>query len=778
MAAVMPHESDSTADEHIETESDGASDFSEDEDASIRDEFIGRLHEMGFDEKKAVRALEAAQGDLGRAVEILSKKAESKKDQNLQMMLDMGYAEDAAHSALQRCGSVDEAIDLIASEDAQELPRACDRSRSRSPRREAPKPKAVPKRPRKELETLADKVKKAVVEGLAGPEGKKTSQVQDSIRRGRISAWRHHWQDDPSEKDFEAASPMGYAKMKGYQRVGVRWLLSLAKLGYGGILADEMGLGKTAQALVFLDLLMKVSKASSGGALFLAVVPVAVLENWERECAAWCPHFRVFRYHSSQAKERWELAERFLHDRMLQKGPTLVLTTSSVLGNKEDRAVFFRNVRFECILCDEAHGMRNAETIAFKHVDRIPVKRRVLMTGTPVHNNLQELGNLLKLVLQVNGQSASSRMVRVARELDGIVERQSLRTLQVRAAPFMMRRLKKDVMNDLPEKICKAQRCPLTPEQRKQYDAELQKAKASTKMKKTQARKYLKNLFSRLRRLCNHPLLCQTRFVEDDYSVIADALRLVRSDFASATREKCVAFIREMDDYELVSQVRAYKLQGKLADMGLNPGKLQISRQDLMNSAKVQELIKILEGQRAENQKTLVFSQFTMYLDVIQHALSINDLPFARLDGTCSLEDRQSNIDLFQKPGSGVDIFLLSMKAGGTGLNLTAANRVILMDLSWNPQDNRQAEDRAHRLGQQQSVSVTYLTTADTIEESIVKCNVSKMELDYKFGGQKSALGTSAFDESESDGEAEKPKKQDQEAELCAELGKELGILA
>ena len=196
-----------------------------------------------------------------------------------------------------------------------------------------------------------------------------------------------------------------------------------------------------------------------------------------------------------------------------------------------------RRLDFECILYDEAHSLRNAATNAFKHIDRgIAAKRRVLLTGTPVHNSLEQLGNLLKLVLNGAGSKKVHEMIK---ELDGIIERQALQTLQVRAAPFMMRRLKKDVMSELPTKTAKLLRCDLTPRQRKLYEAEIARVKdGSSKLKKAQKRKQLKGLFCTLRRLCNHPLLGQARFSEDDYQQIAEGFRLVRKDWATSSSER------------------------------------------------------------------------------------------------------------------------------------------------------------------------------------------------------------------------------------------------
>ncbi|CAE7411603.1 NSUN3 [Symbiodinium sp. KB8] len=175
-----------------------------------------------------------------------------------------------------------------------------------------------------------------------------------------------------------------------------------------------------------------------------------------------------------------------------------------------------------------------------------------------------------------------------------------------------------------------------------------------------------------------------------------------------------------------------------------------------------------------------------MFLDIIGSALEARDIRFVRVDGTTKIDERQATVDSFQKEGSGVDVIISSLKAGGQGLNLTAADRVVLMDLSWNPQDNRQAEDRAHRLGQTRPVTVTYMTCKGTVEEKVVKCNISKMKLDYEFGGQRSALeeaearldeeGQGQSGSSESEGEElEESKRKSFEDEVCNEFAQELG---
>ena len=584
------------------------------EDSPMQSKEVLELVHMGFDPGVAADALQSA-GNIQEALDILTGDAGDSQTpdaplKGLQVIMSMGFSKEAATQALQRTGGDEEAaINLLVEADSQPLEQRAapvqSRERSRSPR---PRPveRKVQSTSTKRLTAFSDSAKQAVIEALGGPGGKRKTQVSKSIKRGRVSQWQHHWQKDPSEEQLETASP-GYAKLKSYQRVGVRYLLALAKLGCGGILADEMGLGKTAQALVFLDLLPSIlsdKQARARQRPSLVVVPATVLENWERECALWCPHFRVFRYHASNRDDRAALAEDF-EDQWQQGESAVVLTTAAILRNKEDQQHFFRKFRFECVLCDEAHAMKNAQTNAFRNVTRhIQAKRRILLTGTPVHNNLGELANLLKLLLQSEGGVSSP----IIKELEQVVERQSLRTLQARAAPFMLRRLKRNVMSDLPPKTCQPLRCQMTASQESLYVEELKKAKEESKsMRKTKAAKskFVKHLFARLRRLCNHPLLMQARLSEADFANLTKLMRTVRDDFARASFEKCREFLKEMSDYELVQQVREYNLQGKLADFGIEPRKLSINRDDIMSSGKIQELCKILESHLARTWKSL-----------------------------------------------------------------------------------------------------------------------------------------------------------------------------
>lgn len=635
-----------------------------------------QLVSMGFEAQAAMAALLAAEGDVMQASEAL---AEASADavpggisqilQGLPQLVNMGFSKEAATAALaDASGDVGRAANVLAEQmdlsgdkpqtnlgqkrarfralpasdqslqDHGELPEKASSSAATSSKQNK-RNDVTP------LAAFSAKAKQAVIAALGGPEGVRSNQVNLSIKRGRVAQHKHAWPvDDPSEVQLEKWSP-AYAKLKSYQRVGVRWLLGLSKNGLGGILADEMGLGKTAQALAFLDMLPKVAGETAGQPIrpSLVVVPSSLMSNWEKECTLWCPHFHPFRYHCSNQAERAELADDYFRNHHGKSW--IILTTSGVLRNKDDRANFFGRIHFECLVIDEAHSMRNSGTQCFRDVQRgIKAERRLLLTGTPVHNSLKELATLMTLVIQVHGCKDKSTN-KVIRELDEVVERGALRTLQVRAAPLMLRRLKRDVMSDLPPKDGNLVGCSMTSWQQQIYDQEMTKCKSQAKtgeLKTAKSRReFVKSAFHRLRRLCNHPLLTQARLTDADYVSLAEVLRGVRPDFAKASMQKCLEFVRSWSDFEVAGIVRDYNIMGQLSKY-VDRSKLEISKELLTGSGKVRELLSLLQQQHSAGRKTLVFSQFTQFLDIIGEALQMSGLRFVRLDGSSRIEDRQS----------------------------------------------------------------------------------------------------------------------------------------
>lgn len=236
---------------------------------------------------------------------------------------------------------------------------------------------------------------------------------------------------------------------------------------------------------------------------------------------------------------------------------------------------------------------------------------------------------------------------------------------------------------------------------------------------------------------------------------LVELLQQVRPDFQRARVERALATVESWSDFEIAQVVAEHGLASRLGP-GFDPARFVASTEDLVQgSAKVVELLRLLRQRRLERRKTLVFSQFTQYLDLIAATLEREGLRYTRLDGGTKVEDRPGIVSAFQAADSGIDVFLLSTKAGGVGLNLTSADCVVMMDLCFNPQENRQAEDRAHRLGQTKPVTVLYFVCEGTLEETVLKANLQKIKLDQKFGGQRSFLQEGRIDEDDEDEEEE-----------------------
>eukprot|EP00929_Paragymnodinium_shiwhaense_P064279 TRINITY_DN32187_c2_g1_i1.p1 TRINITY_DN32187_c2_g1~~TRINITY_DN32187_c2_g1_i1.p1 ORF type:complete len:925 (-),score=210.22 TRINITY_DN32187_c2_g1_i1:64-2733(-) len=678
---------------------------------------VEALMALGFTQPVATNALAAAQGDVGLAAARLTEQAATPAQPS--------KPRQARRAAVNEATSTPPAMKPV---------------------------KSVERHP---LNALSRSVKEAVVKALAGPELDKTTSVHNSICRGRVGLRRHFWKDAADEARLAKLSD-AYGKLKDYQRVAVRWLLALGQEGVGGILADEMGLGKTAVVLTFMDLYDKLY-CEDGDAEdvqpSIVIVPASLLGNWMTEVRTWCPHFHPFKFHSASMKERTELVTDYFNNH--HGSCRLILTTATLLNNKADRMMFFNQLAFRHMVCDEAHGLKNADTARFRCIDKfLKAEHRVLLTGTPVQNKLTELATLLQFILSKTHdarldersakQRAKSRHAAIE-ELQDLVERGVLSTVQAKAAPFILRRLKKDVMKELPAKSGAVVTCPLTAAQKAHYETELATASrdlqaADSKAASRKASSFVNNLFARLRRTCNHLLLGQTRFDNKDYEQLVRLLCQVRPDFKKAKPERALQEVRGWSDWEVLQAAAEYNLGAKL-QQALGSNSFTLQRRDLVEgSAKMGELLRILEKQRELKQKTLVFSQFTMFLDVIGTALENAGYRFARLDGGTHVDARPAIVQEFQDEKSGLDVFILSTKAGGMGLNLTAADTVVMMDLSFNPHDTRQAEDRVHRLGQTRPVTIHYLVCGGTIEEAVLKMNLDKLGLDYKFGGQRSIL--------------------------------------
>ncbi len=448
--------------------------------------------------------------------------------------------------------------------------------------------------------------------------------------------------------------PVGLdATLRNYQKHGYDWLCTLRDLGFGACLADDMGLGKTVQALALL-----VSEVESGRAKAptLIVAPTSVVQNWKSEIARFAPAMRVAVLHADARGERIKLLKTL-------QDYDLVLTSYALLRLDADS---LQQYRFHYVVLDEAQAIKNPNSQTARAARDVAAAHRLTLTGTPLENNLLELWSQFEFLMPGFFGSRARFVRRYGAARRGPTARQATDELRARLRPFLLRRLKKDVDQELPPVTEVTLRCTLGPAQRK--------------------------LYNRIRDTYRARVLGMVDDVGVDRSTLGVLEALLRLRQAA-----CHPALLPFDD-----------------------------AREVRESAKTQMFTSTLLQLLSEGRRVLVFSQWTSMLRILRDELEDNDVGYAYMDG--STRDRAGVIDQFQDP-DGPPVFLISLKAGGVGLNLTAADTVILHDPWWNPAAEQQASDRAHRIGQTRPVLVLRMVVEDTVEDLIMSLQDRKRDL-------------------------------------------------
>ena len=442
------------------------------------------------------------------------------------------------------------------------------------------------------------------------------------------------------------APPPSIKTLRPYQQRGYEWLLSLHALGMGGILADDMGLGKTVQTL---SALLSAVEHETPRMPSLIVAPTSLTYNWLNECAKFTPQLTVLMLSGSQAVRAEQIAS-------IQgpNAPDLVITSYPLI--RRDIGLM-AEIPFRFVVLDEAQQIKNVQSVGAHAVKQLTAQTRIALTGTPMENHAGELWSLFDFVLP-------GYLPRYTDFLRRWGEGQNADDLRRRIRPFLMRRLKGDVLGELPEKLESVLMAELPPEQRRVYDAALlQKRERVDEILRerglTRGRAEVLSAITELRQICCHPALC-------------------------------------LQDYTGIS------------------GKLEL-------------LMDVLPPALSAGRRALVFSQFTSMLHIIEKRLQEENIPYLYLDGETPASQR---VDLTNRFNAGeTNVFLISLKAGGTGLNLTGADLVIHYDPWWNPTAEEQATGRAHRIGQTKKVEVLRLVVHNSIEEQVLQMSDRKRRL-------------------------------------------------
>ncbi|KAL3727611.1 ISWI chromatin-remodeling complex ATPase CHR11 [Eucalyptus grandis] len=448
-------------------------------------------------------------------------------------------------------------------------------------------------------------------------------------------------------------------KMRDYQLAGLNWLIRLYENGINGILADEMGLGKTLQTISLLGYLHEFRGITGP---HMVVAPKSTLGNWMNEIRRFCPTLRAVKF-LGNPEER-----RYIRDELLAAGKFDVCVTSFEMAIKEKSAL--RRFSWRFIIIDEAHRIKNENSLLSKTMRLYNTNYRLLITGTPLQNNLHELWSLLNFLLPEIFSSAETfdEWFQISGDND---QQEVVQQLHKVLRPFLLRRLKSDVEKGLPPKKETILKVGMSQMQKHYYRALLQKDLEVVNA--GGERKRLLNIAMQLRKCCNHPYLFQ----------------------------------------------------------GAEPGPPYTTGDHLItNAGKMVLLDKLLPKLKERDSRVLIFSQMTRLLDILEDYLMFRGYLYCRIDGNTGGEERDASIDAFNKPGSEKFVFLLSTRAGGLGINLATADVVILYDSDWNPQVDLQAQDRAHRIGQKKEVQVFRFCTEYTIEEKVIERAYKKLALD------------------------------------------------
>jgi SWI/SNF-related matrix-associated actin-dependent regulator of chromatin subfamily A member 5 len=457
--------------------------------------------------------------------------------------------------------------------------------------------------------------------------------------------------------------------LKDYQMVGLNWLISLHELGINGILADQMGLGKTIQAIAFLAFLKEHKKISGP---HLVVAPNTTLTNWVNEFHKWFPSCRVVKLYA-----RKELREVTFDNELIDGQFDVCVTSYEAINICQHQ---LRKFRWSYLIVDEAHRLKNEMSIFSQNLRRFKTNLKLLITGTPLQNNLHELWSLLNFILPrlfdssdifdqlLTGDSSTvdsnGNSVKPSEEKTMEI----ISSLHKILKPFILRRTKENISQALPPKKEIQVYVGLSAKQ-----VELYKSLLLKKGVGLDSNHYM-NLLMQLRKVCNHPYLFE----------------------------------------------------------GIEDENLPMYGDHLMEmSGKMVVVDKLLKKLYKGNHRVLIFSQMTSMLNILEDYCLYKEWKYCRIDGDTDIEERDKQIEGFNKPGSKDFIFLLSTRAGGLGINLATADTVVLYDSDWNPQVDLQAMDRAHRLGQTRPVNVYRLVTQNTVEEKILERQAIKLKWDH-----------------------------------------------
>ncbi|KAK4699957.1 hypothetical protein P7C70_g6297, partial [Phenoliferia sp. Uapishka_3] len=565
-------------------------------------------------------------------------------------------------------------------------------------------------------------------------------------------------------KDYIRTQPEGVPAtivLKDYQMLGLNWLNLLYRR-----------LGKTAQVISLIAHL----KSTGEPGPHLVIVPSSTLENWMREFSVFAPGLIVHSYYGSQA-ERQEIRAEL---RELEELDVVVTTYNIASSSPEDQKFLKRKMDFKIAVFDEGHQvclysprllhpadpnlvfqLKNSESKKYKDLMQIRAQWRLLLTGTPLQNNLQELVSLLSFILPDQFRDAGESLKAIFKVTPGaqvnLLSRERISRAKKMMTPFVLRRKKAQVLKDLPGKSERVEWCEMTDLQREVYNEAITRSKmalleiqeadietigaegepadedenavskpkkrgpraSSTKTGNKSDQTSGSNVLMDLRKAINHPMLFRRLYDDAKLKLMArDCLKEL--EFTDRDKDLIYEDMEVMTDFELHRFCLGYKVRllafaPILTDListfhSQHLEKYTLKNDEWMSAGKIQTLQRLLPELKANGDRVLLFSQFTQVLDILELVLATMGMRYLKLTGQTNVTERQGLVDEYTNDPD-ITVFLLSTRAGGLGLNLTSANTVILHDMDYNPHNDKQAEDRSYRIGQTRDVTVIKLIT-------------------------------------------------------------------
>ncbi|XP_068582922.1 lymphoid-specific helicase [Cebidichthys violaceus] len=540
--------------------------------------------------------------------------------------------------------------------------------------------------------------------------------------------------------------------MRSYQIEGTEWLRMLWENGINGILADEMGLGKTIQCIAHIA--MMIEKKVMGP--FLVVAPLSTLSNWISEFKRFTPEVSVLLYHGPQ---RAKLLKQIRRPQGALSMCPVILTSFEIAMIDRKRLQHFQ---WKYLVVDEGHRIKNLNCRLVRELKLLPTDNKLLLTGTPLQNNLAELWTLLNFLLpEVFDDLKSFESwfdISTIGEAETVVaterEQNILSMLHQILTPFLLRRLKSDVTLEIPPKKEIIVYAPLTAKQEAFYTAAVNKTLANILGQEKSKAPVVLSSSGRPKRSCQKVLDYNERYrdVPCDLEKYLETVQKEHDQSSSPVLDvqSPLNALISLKLQNILMLLRRTCNHPYLVEYPLDPvtQEFKIDEQLVQSSGKLLVLDRLLPALKERGHKILIFSQMTSILDILVDYCYLRGYQYSRLDGSMSFADRNENMIKFAKDPQ-VFLFLLSTRAGGLGINLTAADTVIIFDSDWNPQCDLQAQDRCHRIGQTKPVVVYRLITANTIDQKILEKASAKRKLEQmvihknKFKGGKAELSHS-----------------------------------